>query len=121
MTRRRRDFGRRRRMWPGTAAGALLACLALGARAASASGGAEPQVVIQDFRFEPATLEVPAGAKVTWVNHDEEIHTVTSAQGLFTSPALDGDQRFSPRFETPGTYEYRCALHPQMRGDVVVR
>ena len=120
MARRGRDSRWRRRMGAATAAGMLFACLALGARA-SASGGAEPQVVIQDFRFEPATLEVPAGATVTWVNHDEEIHTVTSAQGLFTSPALDGDQRFSYRFETPGTYEYRCALHPPMRGNVVVR
>jgi len=34
---------------------------------------------------------------------------------------LDSDQQFSYRFEKPGTYEYRCALHPQMTGTVVVR
>ena len=71
--------------------------------------------------FDPPTLEVPVGATVTWVNRDEEIHTVTSTQGLFTSPALDGEKQFSYRFEKPGTYEYRCALHPQMTGTVVVR
>ena len=55
------------------------------------------------------------------VNADDEIHSILSSQGLFTSPGLDGEQRFSYRFEKPGTYEYRCALHPQMKGTVVVR
>src|SRR5215470_15647165 len=102
-------------------AAAALAGLALGVRAAIASGAAAAEIRIHDFRFDPPTLSVPVGATVTWVNHDEEVHTVTSAEGLFTSPGLDGDQRFSYRFEKPGTYQYRCALHPQMQGTIVVR
>jgi plastocyanin len=99
----------------------VFASLALGMQAATASDAAAPQIHIQNFRFDPPTLEVAAGATVTWVNQDEEVHTVTSSRGLFTSPGLDGDQRFSYRFEGPGTYEYHCALHPQMKGTVVVR
>ena len=113
---------RLRRGWRlGLSAGAAFGCLALGVRAALASDAAEAQIRIQDFRFDPPTLEVVAGATVTWVNLDEEVHAVTSPQGLFTSPGLDGEERFSYRFEKPGTYEYRCSLHPQMQGVVVVR
>jgi plastocyanin len=105
----------------GLVAGAVFGCLALGVRAATTADAVAPQIHIQNFRFDPPTLEIPAGATVTWVNQDEEVHTVTSSQGLFSSPGLDGDQQFSYRFEKPGTYEYRCALHPQMKGTIVVR
>jgi len=121
MARQRPDPSRRRGRRLGAAAGALLALFALGVRAATASDAGTPQILIRNFRFEPTTLEVPVGVSVTWVNQDEEIHTVTSTQGLFISPGLDGDEHFSFRFEKPGTYEYRCALHPQMKGTVVVR
>lgn len=114
---------RRRTRRRGTFAGACLALLSLlapGARASEASPAAT-QIQILNFQFVPPTLEVAAGATVTWVNGDEEIHTITSRDGLFTSPGLDGEQRFSFRFVEPGTYEYGCALHPQMKGTVVVR
>jgi len=107
----------------GMAAGFVFAGLALGVRAATATADNFPatQILIQNFRFDPPTLEVTVGATVTWINHDEEIHSLVSSQGGFASPALDSDQQFAFRFEKPGTYEYRCGLHPQMTGTVVVR
>jgi plastocyanin len=33
---------------------------------------------------------------------------------------LDADQRFSRRFDVPGTYAYYCSLYPQMTGQIVV-
>jgi plastocyanin len=116
---RRSSTGSSRGVRLGLAAGAVFAALALGVRAATAA--AAPEIEIKNFHFEPATLEVAAGTTVTWVNRDAEIHAVTSVQGLFASPGIDGDERFSFRFEKPGTYEYRCALHAQMTGTVVVR
>ena len=74
---------------------------------------------ISNFTFDPPSLTVPVGATVTWVNGDDELHTVTS--GAFTSPALDTDESFSFRFDAPGTYVYRCAIHPQMTGTIVVQ
>ena len=69
----------------------------------------------------PSTLTVPAGTTVTWVNHDAEIHTVTSPAGAFASPALETDDTFSFTFNAPGTYDYFCALHPHMKSTVVVK
>src|SRR6266436_2790394 len=34
------------------------------------------QVVVENFSFQPGTLTIKAGTTVTWVNHDDEPHTV---------------------------------------------
>jgi plastocyanin len=94
--------------------------------AACAAHGASPpttyQVGIRNFHFEPMQRVVPAGATVTWTNHDEEPHVVTSAGGQFkSSPALDTDDHYSAMFTKPGTYAYYCSIHPQMTGTIVVK
>ena len=97
----------------------LIAALAAAAVLARAASPAPAQVHISNFTFDPPTLTVPVGATVTWVNGDDEVLSVTS--GAFTSPALDTDESFSFRFDAPGTYVYRCAIHPQMTGTIVVQ
>lgn len=82
---------------------------------------APARVEIKDFRYGPAELTVPAGAAVTWTNHDEEPHTITSATGAFGSTGLSHDETFTQTFTRPGRYAYFCALHPQMKAIVVVR
>lgn len=101
----------------------LLASLAQAASPAVAGKPAAAyQVGIRNFHFEPMQLVVPAGATVTWTNHDEEPHVVTSAGGQFkNSPALDTDDRYSAVFSKPGTYAYFCSIHPQMTATIVVR
>jgi plastocyanin len=85
--------------------------------------GAPYQVVIDNFTYSPATLTVPAGATVVWVNHDDVPHTVTSSTKprLFASKALDADDRFEHTFTAPGTYDYFCAVHPKMTARVIVK
>jgi plastocyanin len=79
------------------------------------------RVDIKDFRYGPVELAVPVGAQVTWTNHDEESHTITSATGVFGSTGLGHDETFTQTFKRPGRYAYFCALHPQMKATVVVR
>jgi plastocyanin len=81
------------------------------------------QVTIDNFAFNPKTLTVPVGTKVTWINRDDVPHTATSAAEprLFDSKALDTDEKFSFVFTTPGTYRYFCAVHPHMTGEIVVK
>ena len=82
---------------------------------------AASQVEIKAYEYLPATLTVPAGTTVTWTNHDDEPHTVTDSEKVFASPGLDADETFSYTFTTPGTYTYRCALHPHMTATVIVK
>ena len=88
----------------------------------SAAMSAEPaQIEVKDFMFAPTTLTVSAGAQVTWVNKDDEPHTVVSDAGLFRSGALDTDERFSFKFDKPGTYHFTCSIHPRMVGTIIVK
>jgi plastocyanin len=77
-------------------------------------------VEIKDFAFAPTTITVPVGAKITWVNKDEEPHTVVSTSDAFKSRALDTDEQFSFTFAKPGIYKYFCSVHPKMVATVVV-
>ena len=80
------------------------------------------QISIDNFKYVPSMLIVPAGTKVTWTNHDDMPHTVTSTGRPKTldSAALDTDGQFSHVFVEPGTYNYLCTVHPKMSGQVVV-
>jgi plastocyanin len=89
-----------------------------------ADGGTatEPAAVsVIDLTFEPATIEVDAGATVTWTNDDSVPHTVTARGDAFNSGVLMSGDSFSQTFATPGSYDYFCAIHPSMTGTVVVR
>ena len=88
---------------------------------ASADNSKTNQIVIKDFHFSPETLTVKSGEKVTWINRDEEPHTVVSVQKQFKkSGALDTDQEFTITAGAPGTYTYFCSVHPKMTGTIVV-
>lgn len=80
----------------------------------------EVKIDIKEFMFGPKDLNVPVGTKVTWVNDDQIPHTVAETHKVFRSGALDTNDSFSWVFNTPGEYEYFCALHPQMIGKIVV-
>ncbi|VVB57167.1 Plastocyanin [uncultured archaeon] len=60
------------------------------------------------------------GAAVTWTNEDSAPHTITSSTGAFDSGTLQQGQSFSFKFDTPGTYEYHCAIHSRMKGKITV-
>ena len=80
------------------------------------------EVVIDNFSFSPKTFTVPAGATVTWTNHDSVPHVITSANDQFKkSPVLKTGQRFSNTFATAGTYSYFCSIHPRMTGKIIVK
>ena len=83
---------------------------------------AAPTVVkIHNMKFNPATLTVAAGSKVTWVNEDESPHTVTDKGKVFRSAALDTKDSFSYTFAAPGEFTYFCTIHPMMVGKIVVK
>jgi len=79
------------------------------------------QVTVENFSFQPATVTVKAGTTVTWVNHDDEPHTVNENNKTFKSGTLDTDAKFSYKFTSPGTYSYFCSLHPRMTGQIIVK
>jgi plastocyanin len=86
----------------------------------SAATADDATVTIKNFMFAMDVTVTP-GSTVTWKNLDGEPHTITSADGLFRSPALDENDSFSFKFDKPGVYKYICSIHPKMRATVTVK
>jgi plastocyanin len=79
------------------------------------------RIEIKDFAFNPQTITVKSGEKITWINRDEEPHTIVSVEKQFKkSSALDTDQEFTITAGAPGTYTYFCSVHPKMTGTIVI-
>jgi plastocyanin len=100
---------------------AALIGLALLPGAVMGAAPAADRITIKDFMFAPTALTIKAGTTVTWVNEDEEPHTVVSATGLFRSQAIDTKESFAFKFDKPGEYHFICTIHPQMMGTVIVQ
>lgn len=115
---RPRDQGWR---WLALAATMVPALLVTGSGVSRAQPVTAPRIEIKAHGYGVPELAVAPGTTVTWINHDEDPHTVTSTEGVFRSPGIDTDETYSYTFTKPGTYEYYCTLHPLMTGRVVVR
>jgi plastocyanin len=94
--------------------------------AAAAPAGATANVVIDTFQFQPKELNVAVGTTVTWTNHDDIRHTVTSGSADKPGGPLAGDlpekgASYSYTFTTPGEYPYYCTVHTSMIGSVIVK
>jgi amicyanin len=84
-----------------------------------------PQTVnveIKGFSYQPAEVRVKVGDTVVWTQVDSVQHTVTIVSGpeMFSSALLNAGETYSHTFTQPGTYEYKCNPHPNMRGRVIV-
>jgi plastocyanin len=77
-------------------------------------------VRIQGFAFAPGTLRARVGTTIRWTNTDPAPHTVSAPTGSFDSGTLTRGETFTRRFAKAGTFSYLCALHPRMKGRVVV-
>jgi plastocyanin len=97
----------------------------------SAPAGADTvTVAVVDNAFLPESLRVRVGDEVTWVNAGDSPHSVTAVNGAFDSHpdcedsaeqlCMRPGQDFTFFFNTAGTYTYRCVLHPEHVGTVVV-
>jgi plastocyanin len=79
-------------------------------------------VEIKDFTYVPASLEIPVGATVTWTNSDAAPHTATAQdREALQSGTLNQGDSYSQNFEQPGTFDYFCEFHSNMKGTIVVQ
>jgi len=76
--------------------------------------------------YIPATVSINAGDTVSWLNDDTAAHTVTSGSavdgpsGVFDSSLLIAGGTFEHTFDSSGTEDYYCMVHPWMIGSVQV-
>ncbi|MSQ31054.1 MAG: amidase [Dehalococcoidia bacterium] len=85
--------------------------------ATAASGGGQVSIASRSFG---APARVKAGTRVTWTNRDEVPHTVTANDGSFKSGNIAPGATFSQEFARAGTFAYKCSIHAEMAGSVIV-
>ena len=77
-------------------------------------------ISVSNDAFTPANIKVTPNTQVTWTwVQGASTHNVTVSDGTGS-----GDQSsnyvFSKNFPTAGTFTYRCTIHPNMTGSVLV-
>ena len=92
---------------------------------------ANVSVTIRNYAFSPRLLTVSGGTTVTWTNEDATPHQVINDPGgsgfnaglgqIFESDPLETGESYSYTFTSAGLYPYRCAIHPAMEGQILVK
>jgi len=79
-------------------------------------------VLIRDYKFEPAVIEIKVGQTVKWTNGEKRTSHSIFFQGPsgFESDRLFPGESWERVFDKPGTYLYTCGPHPEMTGKVIV-
>jgi plastocyanin len=98
-----------------------IAVASLGLVLAASAATATTAVQIKRSGFVPGTVTINEDDSVTWTNVDTIDHQVVANQGSFASPILKPSKTYTRAFRSGGTFHYHDALHPTLRGTVVVR
>ena len=89
-----------------------------GATSTDSSGATTHEVDIISFKVPTLTIKV--GDTVTWTNRDSAPHTATANGGSFDTDRLETGESGSFTFTSAGTFDYFCAIHPSMKGKIIV-
>jgi plastocyanin len=85
----------------------------------SDSSGGSDAITIANFAFE-APESVAVGTTVEVTNTDGATHTLSATDGSFDTGNLGADASATVTFETAGTVEFMCKIHPSMTGSITV-
>ena len=75
------------------------------------------EIAIADFEFV-GDQDVLVGGRVVVTNTDVASHTLTAINGSFDSGTLAQGDSYEFTVDAPGTFEYRCEIHPSMTGSI---
>jgi len=101
----------------------IVATVIVAGTSCQAADSSSTTVHINGFKFNPEKITVTKGTEVTFVNEDAAPHTVTPDKGS----TFDGISRLlktekgTIKFDTIGKQKYYCAIHPSMKGTVIVK
>src|SRR3954453_6173329 len=99
----------------------ILAVTTLALVLAAPASSATVTVSIKRTGFVPKTITINQDDSVTWTNNDTMDHQIVANGGQFASAVLAPGKSFTRAFHSGGTFHYHDALHPALKGTVVVR
>lgn len=74
---------------------------------------------IENFQLPDLTIAV--GDTIRWTNADSAPHTSTGRNSEWDSGTMPQGSAFSETFNTAGSFEYYCTIHPSMVGTITVQ
>jgi plastocyanin len=77
-------------------------------------------VNVVDFGYMPSVTRIHVGQTVVWQNGGRELHDVTGEDDWHSGP-IEGRSEYRHVFGFEGSFNYRCSVHPDMRGTVIVQ
>jgi len=87
---------------------------------AQSDGIAADTVLITHISFIPRVINIQAGQSVTWQWDDGANPHNVSLTDLGISSGNKTNGSWTYKFSSPGVYNYRCTLHNNMLGQVIV-
>jgi plastocyanin len=117
---------RRRALAAATIVGTLALTLGAGATPADeeASQALRKRVLVKDNFFEPRSVNIRRGDRVTWIWRGENEHNVTFVKVPKGAGKKGAETRvtgrWTRRFRKRGLYKYICTIHAGMRGTIDV-
>jgi plastocyanin len=84
--------------------------------------GGTVTVTMKDIQFQPSDVTVKVGGKIKWVNEDSVDHDAVAKEGDVPKSELFGKGgSYEATFDTAGTIDYVCTVHPGMEGTITVQ
>ena len=77
-------------------------------------------IMIQNNGFMPDTLRISRGTMVTWSNMDMITHSISDAEGMFSSGDIPAGMSYQYTFTSGGTYSYYIMPQTMMKAGVVI-
>lgn len=91
------------------------------ALAAETAPAKHHSLLIKDFKYQPASLTVKRGDTLEWKNEDVVAHTVTAVDKSFDSGSIPAGGSWKYVAKKPGTFNYICTFHPNMKANLIVQ
>ncbi len=93
-------------------------------------GGAQSIIIaVTDKNFTPSSVKVKSGTQITWHNSSSSTQQISidSYKGKGPAPELtkglqiEPDNEYTAQLEAAGTYKYSDPLHPDFKGEIIVK
>ncbi|HEY7017340.1 MAG TPA: cupredoxin domain-containing protein [Gaiellaceae bacterium] len=101
---------------------AAAAAVALTVPAASQTAAtATKTITIKATAFSPTSRTITTGDAIKWTNGDTKNHQVVANNGSFASGTIGPNKSYTHTFNTAGTFNFHDALHPTLKGKIIVK
>jgi plastocyanin len=92
-----------------------------GAACAPSTETGTVSAAMANIAFNPSAITASVGDVITWTNNDSAPHTATvKSDPTCTTENLASGATGSIVFNTAGSYEFFCKIHPNMTGTIEV-